>query len=49
MTEDDTLNSTVSIVLSGYRMDGRKITCVVAKVCSARIECDGGGAIHYRR
>ena len=48
MTENDTLNSTVSIVLSGYRMDGRKITCV-AKVCSGRIECDGGGAIHYRR
>ena len=48
MTENDTLNSTASIVLSGYRMDGQKITCV-AKIFSGSIECDGGWAIHYRR
>ena len=42
MTENDSLNSIVSIVLSGHRMDGQKITCV-AKFCSGRIECDGGG------
>ena len=48
MTENDTLNSTVSIFLSGYRIDGRRITCV-AKFCSGSIECDGGWAIHYHR
>ena len=48
MTENDTLNSTVSIFLSGYRIDGQRITCV-AKFCSGSIECDGGWAIHYHR
>ena len=48
MTENDSLNNIVSIVLSGHRMDGQKITCV-AKIFSGSIECDGGGATHYRR